>query len=285
MDDGFFYPFLPEWLDTLLSMLTILMVPVAVVVVLVGMWRKVFNALWYIFTLQPLRRRQERQQLQQGLEYYRDLPANGDLKIANAVMNSLSSALVADYQGLFGALILRLVGKGALVMELKSTVYGSEPHMVISIGKRPKQGLDTTEQLFLDMLTQAAGNDGVLQPRELQRYLRKNEDKPFFRHIEKLTPDEQAVAADPDTARQVLGLRKFLLDFSLIGIHSINELPLWREYLIYATLFGIADQVSADFSKLYSDYFKANILALTQLNIVGNKAMVTYTNAIVKGME
>lgn len=285
MDDGFFFPFLPEWLDMLLSMVSIVIVPVVVIIVLVGMWRKVFNVLCYVFTLQPLRRRQKRQQLQQGLEYFRDLPAQGNLKIANAVMNSLSSAIVADYQGLFGALILRLVDKGALVMELKSTVYGSEPHIVLSIGKPLKSGSDKTEALFYDMLAQAAGSDGVLQPRELQRYLRKNEEKPFFKHIGQMTPDEQAVAADPDTARQVLGLRKFLLDFSLIGIHSINELPLWREYLVYATLFGIADQVSADFGKLYSDYFKANALALTQLNVVGNQAMVTYTDAIVKGMD
>lgn len=285
MDDGFFYPFLPEWLDMLLSMVTIIMVPVAVIVVLVGMWRKVFNVLWYVFSLQPLRRRQKRHQLQQGLEYYRDLPADGNLKIANAVMNSLSSALVTDYQGLFGALILRLVDKGALVMELKSTVYGSEPHMVLSIGKTLKDGADMTERLFCDMLAQAAGSDGVLQPRELQRYMRKNKDMPFFMYIEQMTADEKSVAANPDTARQVLGLKKFLLDFSLIGIHSINELPLWREYLVYATLFGIADQVSADFGKLYPDYFKANALALTQLNIVGNKAMVTYTNAMVKGMD
>lgn len=279
-NDGFFYSFLPEWLDMLFSLVTIIMVPVAVVVIFVAMGRKTFSAIWYVISLQPWRRKKLRQQLQEGLEYYRDLPAGGDLKIANAVMNSLSSSPIADYQGLFGALILRLIDKGALKMEVKATIYGSEPHPILSIGKRPKTKLPIVEHKFLSMLIKAAGNDGVLQPREMQQYLRKNKDEDFFKYLQELNADEQAIAQDPDTARQVLGLRKFLLDFSLIGIRDIKELPLWKEYLVYATLFGIADQVSRNFGELYSDYFSTNALALTQLNIIGNNALVTYSNAI-----
>ncbi len=134
-EDAFFYRYLPEWLDMLLSMITIVMVPVLVIIVFVGMWRKTFNLIWYIISLQPLRRYLLRKRLQEGLEYYRDLPVGGDLKIANAVMNSLSSSPIADYQGLFGALLLRLIDKGALVMENKATMYGAEPHPVLSVGK------------------------------------------------------------------------------------------------------------------------------------------------------
>lgn len=275
-----FFTFLPEWLNMLLSLITIVMVPVVTVVLFVAMGRKTFSAIWYVISLQPIRRRRLRQQLQQQLEYYRDLPADGNLKIANAVMNSLSSSPIADYQGLFGALILRLISKEALNMEVKATVYGSEPHPVLSIGKQPKEELPVVEQKFLSMLIRAAGNDGVLQPRELQQYLRKNKSEDFFQYLKTLDSDERAVAESPDTARQLLGLRKFLLDFSLIGIRDIKELPLWREYLVYATLFGIADQVSRNFSELYSDYFSANSIALTQLNVIGNHALVTYTNAI-----
>lgn len=280
-----FFTFLPEWLNMLLSLITIVMVPVVIVVLFVAMGRKTFSAIWYVISLQPIRRKRLRQQLQQKLEYYRDLPANGNLKIANAVMNSLSSSPIADYQGLFGALILRLIDKEALKMEVRATVYGSEPHPVLSIGNRPKEELPVVEKKFLSMLIHAAGKDGVLQPRELQQYLRKNKSEDFFHYLKTLDSDERAIAENPDTARQVLGLRKFLLDFSLIGIRDIKELPLWKEYLVYATLFGIADQVSKDFTELYSDYFSANTIALTQLNIIGNNALVTYTNAIDRAVE
>lgn len=282
---GFFFKFLPEGLDMLFSMIAIVVVPVIVIVVFVAMGAKTFRLIWYVISLQPLRRWMTRKRLQDQLEYYRDMPAGGDLKIANAVMNSLSSAPIADYQGLFGALILRLIEQEALVMENKATIYGSEPHPVLRIGKRPQTERPELEKKFLSMLILAAGNDGVLQPRELQQYLRNCKEKPpFFESLKTLTAEEKAIAKDPDTARQVLGLRKFLLDFTQIGIRSIQEMPLWKEYLIYATLFGIADRVSKNFGVLYSDYFKVNRLALSELNIIGNNALVTYTNAVSSSM-
>ena len=280
-----FFGFLPEWLNTLLSMIAIVMVPVFVVVVFVAMGGKTFRLIWYVISLQPLRRWLTRKRLQDHLFYYRDMPAGGDLKIANAVMNSLSSSPIADYQGLFGALILRLIENGALVMENKATIYGSEPHPILRIGKSTKTERTELERQLLSMLASAAGNDGILQPRELQQYLRNSKEKPsFFQSLEVLTPEERSIAQNPDTARQVLGLRKFLLDFTLIGIRDIKEMPLWKEYLIYATLFGIADQVSQNFGELYSDYFNTNRLALTELNIIGNNALVTYTNAMAFSM-
>ena len=170
-------------------------------------------------------------------------------------------------------------------MENKATIYGSEPHPILRIGKRPRDVRPGLERQFLSMLAGAAGNDGILQPRELQQYLRNCKEKPsFFQSLETLTPAERSIAQDPDTARQVLGLRKFLLDFTQIGIRDIKQMPLWKEYLIYATLFGIADQVSRNFGELYSDYFNANRLALTELNIIGNNALVTYTNAVASSM-
>jgi len=86
---------------------------------------------------------------------------SGDLEIANAVMNSLSSSPIADYQGLFGALILRLIENGALVMENKATIYGSEPHPILRIGKRPNTRSPELEGQYLSMLVRATGNDGI----------------------------------------------------------------------------------------------------------------------------
>ena len=280
-----FFGFLPDWLDTLLSMIALVMVPVIVVVVFVAMGGKTFRLIWYVISLQPLRRWLTRKRLQDQLTYYRDMPVGGDLKIANAVMNSLSSSPIADYQGLFGALILRLIENGALVMENKATIYGSEPHPILRIGKRPNTRRPELEEQFLSMLVSAAGNDGILQPRELQQYLRNCKAKPpFFQSLKSLSREEKVIASDPDTARQVLGLRQFLLDFTQIGIRDIKEMPLWKEYLIYATLFGIANQVSQNFGDLYSDYFNTNRLALAELNIIGNNALVTYTNAMASSM-
>ena len=99
------------------------------------------------------------------------------------------------------------------------------------------------------------------------------------------TEKEQQMAKDTDTAVQLLGLRKFLLDFSLIAERGIKEMPLWREYLVYATLFGIADKVSENYAEVYSDYFKMNAIAGTQLSIVGNNALFSYVDATLHGVD
>lgn len=279
---------LPLWLEVPLLLIAIIVVPVALVILFVGMYKKVFMTLWYLISFQPLRRSRLRKRLAEGMEYYRLPPVGGDLKVANAVMNSISSAWLADYKGLFGALILRLVEKGALKMEVKSNVYGAEPHVVLSTWDWPthfpQKEVNSLEKSFHNLLCQAAGSDKVLQPREIQHFLRNNEND-FLTSLTELSPEQKKAAENPDTARQLLALRKYLLDYSLIKERDVNEMKLWKEYLVYAMLFGIADKVCENFEVAYPDYFKANALASMQLNIVGNNALVTYVDAANDGAK
>jgi hypothetical protein len=43
--------------------------------------------------------------------------------------------------------------------------------------------------------------------------------------------------------------------------------------------------VSENFATVYPDYFRMNSLAGTQLNIVGNNALVSYVSASMEGMK
>ncbi|MBO4786982.1 MAG: DUF2207 domain-containing protein, partial [Prevotella sp.] len=61
--------------------------------------------------------------------------------------------------------------------------------------------------------------------------------------------------------KELYGMKKFLLEFTLIGDKGIRELPLWREYMVYAQLFGIADKVSKNFREAYPDFLQVNDLA------------------------
>ena len=292
-----FIPFLPEWINMLLFFVGIIAVPVLVIVLFVGMYKKVFSTIWYVISLQPLRRKLLRNKLSQQLDYFRDVPADGNLKVAANVMNSVSSALVADYEGMFGALILRLIDRDALRIEFRSNMYGAEPHSILYVGewqasdkkKSPHTQLnkdgDHLEYLFFKMMEGAAGSDRILQPREMRHYLQTHPDDPFIASLRTLTDAEKVAANKPVTAAQLLGLKKFLLDFSLVGERDIKEMVLWKEYLIYATLFCIADKVCDSFSKIYPDYFKMNQMAGTRLSIVGNRSLVRYSNAVVEGLE
>ncbi|RYD06073.1 hypothetical protein N752_05970 [Desulforamulus aquiferis] len=50
---------------------------------------------------------------------------------------------------------------------------------------------------------------------------------------------------------ELLGLKRYLEDFSLVAERGVKEMPIWRELLTYAMLFGIADQVAEQMKELY----------------------------------
>ena len=49
--------------------------------------------------------------------------------------------------------------------------------------------------------------------------------------------------------KEVLGLWKYLKDYSLIKDRFPIELSIWNEYLVFASLFGIADKVAKEFKE------------------------------------
>ena len=54
-------------------------------------------------------------------------------------------------------------------------------------------------------------------------------------------------------AEEMYGLKKFLLEFTLIREREPIEVHLWNEYLMYAQIFGIAKEVASQFEKLYPE--------------------------------
>ena len=52
---------------------------------------------------------------------------------------------------------------------------------------------------------------------------------------------------------EVAGLKKYLEDFTLISEREIAESVIWKEYMVYATLFGIADKVMEQFKNVYPE--------------------------------
>ena len=54
-------------------------------------------------------------------------------------------------------------------------------------------------------------------------------------------------------AEELLGLKKFLLDYTLIAERQAIEVTLFEKYLIYAQMMGIAKQVAKEFKELYPE--------------------------------
>ena len=56
-----------------------------------------------------------------------------------------------------------------------------------------------------------------------------------------------------DDVQQVVGFVHYLKDFSLVEERHLEEVNLWKEYLVYASFYGIADQVRKDMKKVAPD--------------------------------
>ena len=50
---------------------------------------------------------------------------------------------------------------------------------------------------------------------------------------------------------ELLGLKRYLLDFSLLAERDVKETFLWQEYMVYAALLGVAKQVMEQLRRLY----------------------------------
>ena len=205
----------------------------------------------------------QRRKVMKDLLWYRDLPYEGNLQATNNVLNAYRYG-AADYNNLLSACILRLISDGAISIDTASdqkgrTVQNFVIHPLPEAKQYPKL-LQLVHQIFRD----AAGTDTVLEAKELKSWMKSRHNQSvtdtFVQTLHTKTSIYQ-YRDQLDDVRKVFGLRKFLKEFTLLDERSVGEVTLWRDYMIYATLFGIADQVIRDMKKINPEYFNLDQVA------------------------
>ena len=204
-----------------------------------------------------------RKRVNKDLMWYRDIPLKGDLQEANNIMNAYKWGS-PNYNNLMSACILKLIDLGAIAIETHPNSKGKlEPNFTIyrlpNTDKQP-QLLQYIHKIF----EQAAGGDKVLEAKELKQYMRSNFNTKlkdaFLNALHKQTSIKKYKDRE-DEVRQVFGLKKFLQEFTLLDERGVDEVKLWKDYMVYATLFGIADQVIRDMKKINPAYFEMDRVA------------------------
>jgi len=110
-----------------------------------------------------------------------------------------------------------------------------------------------------------------LQEKELEKYSYKNPEKinEVFESVKNVGEQEFITLGGftggagncikdlsdkgKEELSEVIGLKKYLNEFTLIAEREITETIIWKEYMVYATLFGIADKVLEQFKKVYPE--------------------------------
>ena len=199
-----------------------------------------------------------------NVEYFRDVPNNGNM---NVTYQMGRSEHVCEEGALLGAYLLRLIADGALEpMETD----GRANRISLRLSRAPRTGNEFDDVLYT-VLEAAAGADGTLQPDELERYCKRNH-KPLTAFMDSCKSNATRTMLDErwlknvacrgrrdlteqgvEQLNQILGLKRFLLDFSLIHERGVEETVIWQDYMVYAMLFGIADKVAPQIKQLYPD--------------------------------
>lgn len=199
-----------------------------------------------------------RRAVNSDIMWYRDLPYSGNLLRANQVLNAMCYKK-KNTKSLISACVLRLVSVGALRIEPLGDGSGKSA-LVIGPLERVRGLADTKLLRSLHRIfTEAAGSDGILQPKELKKWMgqKKNEEL-LVEFMAEATSGRniKELRKEMESCRKVVGLRQFLKDFTLANERHAVEVELWKDYLVYAELFGIAKQVRRDMQKISPDYFK-----------------------------
>ena len=118
-----------------------------------------------------------------------------------------------------------------------------------------------------------ASRDGILEENELKKWCNNNYSKFFkwFDNVINIIRQEYVIKGYinetqegkvfrrsvytiednlHEEAIKLAGLKKYLKEFSRINEKQPIEVTMWEEYLMFAQIFGIADEVSKQFKKL-----------------------------------
>ena len=206
---------------------------------------------------------------------FRDIPCNKDIYRAYFVAEKYN--LNKKKEDLLGAILLKWLRQGNVRVEKieNKGIFKNKIENNIIFLKNP-DGNELELKLYNWMVT--ASKDGKLESNEFKKWCSSNYDKilKWFDDVidyekdilineGKIKTVEETKAkifkttyydVDPSMmieAEQMQGLKNYLKEFTLIKEREPIEVALWDEYLIYAQIFGIAEEVANQFKKLYPE--------------------------------
>ena len=192
--------------------------------------------------------------------WYRDVPLQGNVSAAYYTLAKGDRWGKDPSKNLIGAYFLRWVLDGT-VQVLPD--QGRRDRVNLSFEKE-KHLEDPVENDLYKMVREASGSNLILEAGEFEKWSKKS-----FKRVSNLPEREKTRGLKwyqdrhytgisgklneegQEQARHLIEFKNFLEDFTLSGERGAIEATLWRDYLVFAALFGIADKVAKEFEELY----------------------------------
>ena len=211
------------------------------------------------------------------VDYYRDIPCSNDLHRAYFI--AYHYGILKNKTDILGAIILKWIKDSLVRLEQREggKIFKKENTIIILTETDTSLIIDEKERNLFDMLYKAS-KDGILENNEFKDWCSNNYSK-ILDWFDSILDDEQKKLANEgllnlqekrsfkffkykqyvvepelkNEALQIAGLKRYLLDYSLIKEREAIEVTLFEYYLIYAQMLGIAKKVAKQFKELYPD--------------------------------
>ena len=187
--------------------------------------------------------------------WWRDIPLGGDLTAAYSLLKDGNRFFINNDANLIGAYFLLWIQEGHIKVE-----PDPKDESRVNLAFDPSDDLilpDSTQVELYNMALEAAGKNHLLEPREFETWAKSHYGRAGA------WPDKARSRggilwkqASEEERRHLIQFKNYLQDFTISDERQAVEVKLWRSYLVYAQLFGIADRVAENFSKLYPDEFR-----------------------------
>lgn len=211
------------------------------------------------------------------VNYFRDIPCQGDLFRAYYI--GYKYGIIKNKTDILGSIILKWLKDDLIKVEQKEagTIFKKE-NTVVVLNTTDKSAITDKNEVELFSMLYTASKDGILENKEFEKWCSKSYTKilSWFDNIIKreqnklinegnIISEKQKVLklftrkvykfmpALKQEALELAGLKRFLLDYSLIKEREAIEVHLFEEYLIYAQMLGIAKTVAKQFKDLYPE--------------------------------
>ena len=209
----------------------------------------------------------ENKEFADSVGYFADVPNGGDIEMTHYLARKFG--ISKEDSLIMGALMLSMMNKNCLELRETFDTFGAaEPKLELRLLSEP----DTApERKLFYILSAATDGTGVLKEKALEDYSYEH-----YEEIEKFIKDTKKHGqtafinkggflknpgsrikhlsdAGKSELAQVVGLRKYLEESAQMSERDIWEANLWQEYMVYATLFGSAEDVIEQMKRLYPD--------------------------------
>ena len=221
----------------------------------------------------------EGKKIPKNVSYFRDIPFDGKLFESNYV--ALNYNISKNDSNIIGAILLKWLQKDIITIKNTSSngIYGAKATCSLILNSEDANIyiINKLELKLFNMLLEAS-NNGILEQNEFKNWCYNNYTKlnNWIKEIKDTSRDilvsqgfinyykktyakffhhdiYEATSQLKEKALQLAGLKKFLLDYTLIKDKQPLEVKLLEDYLIYAQMMGIAKTVSKQFKNLYPD--------------------------------